>query len=109
MLERAGTANVGETITPEEAIKDPFVLEFLGLKDEYSETGLEEGLIHHSIASVIGLSSKATTTFVVFAGDRFHSCRLPNGIHDGELSWRIHPQIHSYRFNATESNDKSSA
>jgi hypothetical protein len=30
-------------VTPEEAIKDPFVLEFLGLKDEYSETELEEG------------------------------------------------------------------
>jgi len=27
--------------------KDPFVLEFLGLKDEYSETELEEGLIQH--------------------------------------------------------------
>ncbi len=26
---------------PEEAIKDPFVLEFLGLKDEYSESELE--------------------------------------------------------------------
>lgn len=28
-------------------IKDPFVLEFLGLKDEYSETHLEEALVHH--------------------------------------------------------------
>ena len=37
----------GDTMTPEEAIKDPFVLEFLDLKDEYSESDLEEALIHH--------------------------------------------------------------
>jgi predicted nuclease of restriction endonuclease-like (RecB) superfamily len=30
---------------PEAQIKDPFVLEFLGLKDEYSESELEEALI----------------------------------------------------------------
>jgi hypothetical protein len=33
-------------VTAEEAIKDPFVLEFLDLKDEYSESDLEEALIH---------------------------------------------------------------
>jgi predicted nuclease of restriction endonuclease-like (RecB) superfamily len=33
-------------VTPEAAIKDPYVLEFLDLKDEYSETQLEEALIH---------------------------------------------------------------
>lgn len=32
-------------VTPEEEIKDPYVLEFLGLKDEYSESDLEEALI----------------------------------------------------------------
>jgi len=31
----------------EEEIKDPYVLEFLGLKDEYSETDVEEALIRH--------------------------------------------------------------
>ncbi|MGH8578412.1 MAG: PDDEXK nuclease domain-containing protein, partial [Gammaproteobacteria bacterium] len=30
-----------------EEIKDPYVLEFLGLKDEYSETDLEAALIRH--------------------------------------------------------------
>jgi hypothetical protein len=40
-------AEPGDTITPEEAIKDPFVLEFLDLKDEYSESDLEEALIQH--------------------------------------------------------------
>lgn len=34
-----------DAVTPEEEIKDPFVLEFLGLKDEYSEGDLEEALI----------------------------------------------------------------
>jgi predicted nuclease of restriction endonuclease-like (RecB) superfamily len=34
-------------VHPEEEIKDPFVLEFLGLKDEYSETDFEEALIRH--------------------------------------------------------------
>lgn len=35
-----------DTVTPEEQIKDPFVLEFLNLKDEYSESDLEDALIH---------------------------------------------------------------
>ena len=47
MLEKAETPEPGDTITPEEAIKDPFVLEFLDLKDEYSESDLEEALIQH--------------------------------------------------------------
>ena len=34
-------------ITPEEEIRDPFVLEFLGLRDEYSESDLEDALIRH--------------------------------------------------------------
>lgn len=34
-----------DAVTAEEEIKDPFVLEFLGLKDEYSESDLEEALI----------------------------------------------------------------
>jgi len=34
-------------LTPGDEIKDPYVLEFLGLKDEYSESQLEEALIKH--------------------------------------------------------------
>ena len=37
----------GEALAVEEEVKDPYVLEFLGLKDEYSESGLEEALIRH--------------------------------------------------------------
>ena len=36
-----------ESVLLEEEIKDPFVLEFLDLKDEYSESDLQEALIRH--------------------------------------------------------------
>jgi predicted nuclease of restriction endonuclease-like (RecB) superfamily len=45
MLEKAETSQPSDAVTPEETIKDPFVLEFLNLKDEYSESDLEEALI----------------------------------------------------------------
>jgi predicted nuclease of restriction endonuclease-like (RecB) superfamily len=44
LLEKAAHAEPG-AVTPEEAIKDPFILEFLDLKDEYSESELEEALV----------------------------------------------------------------
>lgn len=47
MLQKAEAAEPGDAITPEQALKDPFVLEFLNLKDEYSESDLEEALIQH--------------------------------------------------------------
>jgi predicted nuclease of restriction endonuclease-like (RecB) superfamily len=47
MLERAAHIEPGDAMAPEEAIKDPFILEFLDLKDEYSESELEESLIGH--------------------------------------------------------------
>ena len=34
-------------MTVEEEVRDPYLLEFLNLKDEYSETDLEEALIRH--------------------------------------------------------------
>ena len=34
-------------MSPDEEIRDPYILEFLGLKDEYSESDLEEALIRH--------------------------------------------------------------
>jgi predicted nuclease of restriction endonuclease-like (RecB) superfamily len=47
MRRSANGARPGERLTVEEEIKDPLVLEFLGLKDEYSETALEEALVYH--------------------------------------------------------------
>lgn len=46
MLKKGAKPLTEDSVTPEEEIKDPFVLEFLGLKDEYSENDLEEALIH---------------------------------------------------------------
>jgi predicted nuclease of restriction endonuclease-like (RecB) superfamily len=46
MLEKGSKAQPGDIVTPEEAIKDPYVLEFLDLKDEYSESQLEDALVH---------------------------------------------------------------
>ena len=47
MLTEGVKAKPEDKVTPEEAVKDPFVLEFLNLKDEYSESELEEALILH--------------------------------------------------------------
>jgi predicted nuclease of restriction endonuclease-like (RecB) superfamily len=47
MLQRGAKARPADKVAPEEEIKDPYILEFLGLKDEYSETDLEEALIRH--------------------------------------------------------------
>jgi predicted nuclease of restriction endonuclease-like (RecB) superfamily len=45
MLRRGGAQLPDDALTPEEEIKEPFLLEFLALKDEYSETDLESALI----------------------------------------------------------------
>ena len=47
MLGKGAIAAPADALTPEQAIKDPFVLEFLNLKDEYSESALEDALIQH--------------------------------------------------------------
>jgi predicted nuclease of restriction endonuclease-like (RecB) superfamily len=45
MLRGGARPLASDTITPDEEIKNPYLLEFLGLKDEYSETELEDALI----------------------------------------------------------------
>ena len=47
MLAKGAKRTPGDAVSAEEELKDPFVLEFLGLKDEYSESDLEEALIRH--------------------------------------------------------------
>lgn len=47
MLKKGEKAEKEDYVSPEEEIKDPFVLEFLNLKDEYSELELEEAIIKH--------------------------------------------------------------
>jgi len=46
LLAKASERAPGDAITPEEAIRDPFVLEFLNIRDEYSESDLEDALVH---------------------------------------------------------------
>ena len=55
MLRKGRRPRSEDAVTPEEAIKDPFVLEFLGLRDEYSEADLEEALIRHLEAFLLEL------------------------------------------------------
>jgi predicted nuclease of restriction endonuclease-like (RecB) superfamily len=55
MLTKGMRARPDDHLTPEEQIKEPYVLEFLGLKDEYSETDLEEALIRHLEAFLLEL------------------------------------------------------
>ncbi|HEX2569315.1 MAG TPA: PDDEXK nuclease domain-containing protein [Polyangia bacterium] len=45
LLTKGSIARTGEEVRVEDEIKDPFVLEFLGLKDEYSESDLESVLV----------------------------------------------------------------
>ncbi len=47
MLTEGRKPRTEDVVLPQEEIKDPFVLEFLDLKDEYSESDLEEALIRH--------------------------------------------------------------
>ena len=47
MLQAGQETTPDDIVSAEEEIKDPLVLEFLGLKDEYSESDLEEALIRH--------------------------------------------------------------
>jgi predicted nuclease of restriction endonuclease-like (RecB) superfamily len=45
MLVKGAAPKPEDAVTPDDAIKDPYVLEFLDLKDEYSESDLEQALI----------------------------------------------------------------
>ncbi|CAB3946643.1 Putative nuclease YhcG [Achromobacter insolitus] len=45
MLVKGSVVKPEDAVTPNDAIKDPYVLEFLDLKDEYSESDMEAALI----------------------------------------------------------------
>jgi predicted nuclease of restriction endonuclease-like (RecB) superfamily len=47
MLTKGEKPKPEDAVSADEEIRDPLLLEFLGLKDEYSETELEEALIRH--------------------------------------------------------------
>lgn len=60
MLQKGTESQPGDLVTPEEQIKDPFVLEFLDLKDEYSENDLEDALIYKLEDFLLELGSDFT-------------------------------------------------
>jgi predicted nuclease of restriction endonuclease-like (RecB) superfamily len=47
LLARSHEAKPADVVSLREEIRDPYLLEFLNLRDEYSETDLEEAIIHH--------------------------------------------------------------
>ena len=47
MLRKGAVASAEDSVSADEEVRDPLVLEFLGLKDEHSETDLEEALLRH--------------------------------------------------------------
>jgi predicted nuclease of restriction endonuclease-like (RecB) superfamily len=47
MLRKGAVARAEDSVSADEEVRDPLVLEFLGLKDEYSENDLEEALLRH--------------------------------------------------------------
>jgi len=60
MLKKGQIPREGECLSPEEEIKDPTVLEFLDLKDEYSESEMEDALIHRLEYFLLELGSGFT-------------------------------------------------
>jgi predicted nuclease of restriction endonuclease-like (RecB) superfamily len=60
MLTKGARARPEDLVRPEDEIKEPYVLEFLGLKDEYSETDLEEALVRHLEAFLLELGGNFT-------------------------------------------------
>ncbi len=60
MLTKGAVAQPHDAISPDEAIKDPYVLEFLDLKDEYSESQFEEALIQRLEEFLLELGSDFT-------------------------------------------------
>ena len=60
MLKKGAKPKLEDRVSPEEEIKDPVILEFLGLKDEYSESQLEEALILHLESFLLELGNYFT-------------------------------------------------
>ena len=60
MLTKGGVPKQEDAVTAEAEIKDPFILEFLGLRDEYSEHDMEEALIRHLASFLLELGPDFT-------------------------------------------------
>ena len=60
MIRKGAKPRPEDAVKPEEEIKDPLVLEFLDLKDEYSENELEEALVKKLEEFLLELGSDFT-------------------------------------------------
>lgn len=60
MMTKGAMPRAADRLSPDEEIKDPYLLEFLNLKDEYSERDLEEALLRHLEAFLLELGSDFT-------------------------------------------------
>jgi predicted nuclease of restriction endonuclease-like (RecB) superfamily len=55
LLEKGQVPQPADALTAEEEVRDPYLLEFLNLKAEYSESDLEEAIIRHLEAFLLEL------------------------------------------------------
>lgn len=55
LLVKAHTPVPGDQVTADELVRDPYVLEFLNLKNEYGESELEEAIVRHLEAFLLEL------------------------------------------------------
>ncbi len=60
LLTDGAKARPEDTVSVEEEIKSPFVLEFLGLRDDYAESDLEDSLVRHLEAFLLELGNDFT-------------------------------------------------
>jgi predicted nuclease of restriction endonuclease-like (RecB) superfamily len=60
MLARGQKPKPEDAVSVEDEIRDPYLLEFLNLKDEYSESDLEDALIEHLEAFLLELGAGFT-------------------------------------------------
>lgn len=60
MLTKGVKTKPEDRVSPEEEVKDPYLLEFLNLKDDYSEHDLEEALLRHLETFLLELGSDFT-------------------------------------------------
>jgi predicted nuclease of restriction endonuclease-like (RecB) superfamily len=77
MLTKGAGPKPTDHLSAEEELKDPLILEFLGLKDEYSETDLEQALIRH------------LETFLLELGDDFAFVGRQRRLRIGDEWYRV--------------------
>jgi predicted nuclease of restriction endonuclease-like (RecB) superfamily len=90
ILRKGRGAKADDAVTAEAEIKDPFVLEFLDLKDEYSESDLEAALIAR------------LETFLLELGDDFafigHPVNSPEEFDSNPVEDSLLPEASGERF-----------